>query len=50
MAIRQHSLMADDNLNSLYTVRYGNSRWYKSAYRQYINSDAYYGQEEDNGK
>lgn len=27
------------NLNSLYSVGYGDNRWYKSAYRQYLNSD-----------
>lgn len=27
------------NLNSLYSVCYGDNRWYKSAYRQYLNSD-----------
>lgn len=27
-------------LNSLHSVGYGDSRWYKSAYRQYLNSDA----------
>lgn len=27
------------NLNSLHLVCYGDSRWYKSAYRQYLNSD-----------
>lgn len=27
------------NLNSLYSVSYGDNRWYKSAYRQYLNSD-----------
>ena len=26
-------------LNSLYLVGYGDNRWYKSAYRQYLNSD-----------
>ena len=50
MAIRPYSLMADGNLNSLYTVRYGDSRWYKSAYLQYIINDARNGQEENNGK
>lgn len=28
------------NLNSLHLVGYGDNRWYKSAYRQYLNSDA----------
>lgn len=28
------------NLNSLHPVGYGDNRWYKSAYRQYLNSDA----------
>lgn len=28
------------NLNGLYPVGYGDNRWYKSAYRQYLNSDA----------
>lgn len=28
------------NLNSLHSVGYGDNRWYKSAYRQYLNSDA----------
>lgn len=28
------------NLNGLHTVGYGDNRWYKSAYRQYLNSDA----------
>lgn len=28
------------NLNGLHPVGYGDSRWYKSAYRQYLNSDA----------
>lgn len=28
------------NLNGLHSVGYGDSRWYKSAYRQYLNSDA----------
>lgn len=28
------------NLNGLHPVCYGDSRWYKSAYRQYLNSDA----------
>lgn len=28
------------NLNGLYPVGYGDSRWHKSAYRQYLNSDA----------
>lgn len=28
------------NLNSLYPVGYGDNRWWKSAYRQYLNSDA----------
>lgn len=27
------------NLNSLHSVGYGDNRWYKSAYRQYLNSD-----------
>lgn len=27
------------NLNSLHPVGYGDNRWYKSAYRQYLNSD-----------
>lgn len=27
-------------LNGLHPVGYGNDRWYKSAYRQYLNSDA----------
>lgn len=27
------------NLNSLHSVSYGDNRWYKSAYRQYLNSD-----------
>ena len=27
-------------LNGLHPVGYGNNRWYKSAYRQYLNSDA----------
>lgn len=27
------------NLNGLHTVGYGDNRWYKSAYRQYLNSD-----------
>lgn len=27
-------------LNSLHQVAYGDNRWYKSAYRQYLNSDA----------
>lgn len=31
---------ANGNLNSLYPVAYGDNRWYKSAYRQYLNSDA----------
>lgn len=28
------------NLNGLHSVGYGDNRWYKSAYRQYLNSDA----------
>ena len=28
------------NLNGLHPVGYGDNRWYKSAYRQYLNSDA----------
>lgn len=28
------------NLNGLHPVGYGDSRWHKSAYRQYLNSDA----------
>lgn len=28
------------NLNSLHPVGYGDNRWWKSAYRQYLNSDA----------
>lgn len=28
------------NLNGLHTVGYGDNRWHKSAYRQYLNSDA----------
>lgn len=28
------------NLNSLHPVGYGDNRWHKSAYRQYLNSDA----------
>lgn len=28
------------SLNSLHQVAYGDNRWYKSAYRQYLNSDA----------
>lgn len=28
------------SLNSLHPVGYGDNRWYKSAYRQYLNSDA----------
>ena len=28
------------NLNGLHTVSYGDNRWYKSAHRQYLNSDA----------
>lgn len=28
------------NLNGLYPVGYGDNRWWKSAYRQYLNSDA----------
>ena len=28
------------NLNGLHPVCYGDNRWYKSAYRQYLNSDA----------
>lgn len=28
------------DLNSLQAVAYGDNRWYKSAYRQYLNSDA----------
>lgn len=28
------------NLNGLHHVGYGDNRWYKSAYRQYLNSDA----------
>lgn len=28
------------NLNGLHTVGYGDNRWWKSAYRQYLNSDA----------
>lgn len=28
------------NLNGLYPVGYGDNRWYKSSYRQYLNSDA----------
>lgn len=28
------------NLNGLHPVVYGDNRWYKSAYRQYLNSDA----------
>lgn len=28
------------NLNGLHPVSYGDNRWYKSAYRQYLNSDA----------
>ncbi len=28
------------NLNGLHSVGYGDKRWYKSAYRQYLNSDA----------
>lgn len=28
------------NLNGLHPVAYGDNRWYKSAYRQYLNSDA----------
>lgn len=28
------------SLNGLHTVGYGDNRWYKSAYRQYLNSDA----------
>lgn len=28
------------NLNGLHTVSYGDNRWWKSAYRQYLNSDA----------
>lgn len=28
------------NLNGLHPVGYGDSRWWKSAYRQYLNSDA----------
>lgn len=28
------------NLNGLYPVSYGDNRWHKSAYRQYLNSDA----------
>ena len=28
------------NLNGLHLVGYGDNRWYKSAYRQYLNSDA----------
>ena len=28
------------NLNSLHSVGYGDNRWHKSAYRQYLNSDA----------
>lgn len=28
------------NLFSLHSVAYGDNRWYKSAYRQYLNSDA----------
>lgn len=28
------------NLNGLHAVGYGDNRWYKSAYRQYLNSDA----------
>lgn len=31
---------ANGNLNGLHPVGYGDSRWYKSAYRQYLNSDA----------
>lgn len=27
------------NLNSFYSVGYGDNRWWKSAYRQYLNSD-----------
>lgn len=27
------------NLNGLHAVSYGDNRWYKSAYRQYLNSD-----------
>lgn len=27
------------NLNGLHSVGYGDNRWYKSAYRQYLNSD-----------
>ena len=30
----------NDNLNGLHPVGYGDNRWYKSAYRQYLNSDA----------
>ena len=36
------SFLAKPNgkLNGLHSVAYGDSRWYKSAYRQYLNSDA----------
>lgn len=36
------TFLAKENgeLNSLHQVAYGNNRWYKSAYRQYLNSDA----------
>ena len=31
---------SNGNLNGLHPVSYGDNRWYKSAYRQYLNSDA----------
>lgn len=36
------SFLAKPNgkLNGLHSVAYGDNRWYKSAYRQYLNSDA----------
>ena len=36
------TFLAKENgkLNSLHSVGYGDNRWYKSAYRQYLNSDA----------
>ena len=32
--------MPNGKLNGLHSVAYGDNRWYKSAYRQYLNSDA----------
>lgn len=36
------TFLAEENgdLNGLYPVGYGDNRWWKSAYRQYLNSDA----------